>query len=76
MDFRFTNHAQYNMYTREYSIDEMRQTILKPDFEHRLSDGRIVSDKKIGENVLRIIYIRRHNTYIIVSFYYLNRKNK
>jgi hypothetical protein len=45
MDIKFTNHAQYNMYTREYSIEEMKQTILKPDFEHRLSDGRIVSNE-------------------------------
>jgi hypothetical protein len=47
MKFRFTYYAQYRLYTKTYSIEEIKQTILKPDLENRLSDGKIVSDKSI-----------------------------
>ena len=44
-----------------------------PDFENLLSDGRIVSEKKVENNVLRVIYTRDRNKYVILSFYYLNK---
>jgi 3-phosphoglycerate kinase len=72
MKFRFTYHAQYRLYIKTYSIEEIKRTILKPDFESRLSDGKIVSDKTCNGRVLRVVYIQDQNTSVIVSFYYLN----
>jgi hypothetical protein len=75
MKFRFTHHAQYRLYTRIYSIQDIKHTILKPDFENRLQDGKIVSNKVSNKacngKILRVVYVYEQNTYIILSFYYL-----
>jgi hypothetical protein len=74
MKLKFTYHAQFHLsYDRGHPTDNIKQTILYPDFENLLSDGRIVSEKKVENNVLRVIYTRDRNKYVILSFYYLNK---
>ena len=73
MNLQFTNHAQYHLYDRGYPTDNIKRTIRYPDFEERLPGGKIVSTKKVEDDVLRVIYIHDRNRYVILSFYYLNK---
>ena len=52
-------------------IDKIKQTIRYPDFENHLSDGRIVSEKEVEDDILRVIYKIAKSKYVILSFYYV-----
>jgi hypothetical protein len=72
MKINFTYHAQYRLNTQKYSTEEIKRTMRQPDFEERLFDGTIVSDKRFYHKILRVVYMQKQNMYVILSFYYLD----
>lgn len=71
MEIKFTNHAQYRYHTRTFSIEQMKQTILYPDFTRYDNNGKIVSEKRFGNSIVRVVYSRYKKLFIIISVYNL-----
>ncbi len=69
MKLKFTDHAQYRLYKRNFSTEQMKQTILFPDFT-RVSYGKIVSSKRFSNGGLGVVYVMRGNTYIIITVFF------
>lgn len=71
MHIKFTHHAQYRLYQRSFSTEDMKLVINHPDFTRLSSDGKIVSEKTLKEGRMRVVYFKRGITYVIISVYYL-----
>ena len=69
MHIQFTNHAQYRLYSRNFSINQMKETILRPDYSRLVLNGRIVSEKTFETITMEVVYKIIGNTYLIITVY-------
>jgi len=70
MHIRFTYHAQIRFYERNFSIEQMKDTIINPDYTRISQDGKIVSRKKFINGEIEVVYLQRGNKYIIITVYF------
>ncbi len=69
MNIKFTHHAQFRLYERNFTVEQMKQAILNPDIARSTSDGKIVSKRKFIDGTIEVVYVQRKNTYIIITVY-------
>lgn len=62
----FTNHAKKRMIERNIKLDEIKEGVEFPDYVVN-KDNKIESYKRIGERLLRIVYIRKGNFIKIIT---------
>mgnify|MGYP001559872342 CR=1 FL=1 len=72
MHIKFTHHAQLSLYSRNFSTEEMKTVILKPDYTYIAQDGKIVSRKSFGDHGLEVVYMKNNKFYLIITAYLLD----
>lgn len=75
MKFKFTNHAQSQVYFRGLSLVELGNIISRPDFSRREENDIIVSIKNIEDKgKIGVVYRKLSKYYLIVTVYYADKK--
>jgi len=70
MNIIYSIHARKNMIERRISKEDVEEAILNPDKITESRKGRKISQKVIGNRLLRVIYLQTEKVYIIVTSYY------
>ena len=71
MKFKFTNHAQYRMHTREISTIDIKDIIDNPDFTEIQNNGKILKVKYIpNKGKTAVVYKQIGSEFIIITIYY------
>lgn len=70
MEFDYTDHAEENIQERKLSKKVVEDAIINPEkvIEGRI--GRRISQKIVGNKLLKVIYEHEGNIYKIVTAYY------
>lgn len=76
MKLKFTDHFKYRAFTRGLSIDQIKKAIREPDYQKNVFEGRILVQKKIGNNKIEVVYCKsslssKKEEYIVITAYYL-----
>ena len=71
MKLRFTNHAQFRIFQRKISIEDIKKVIREPDFSRRSFGDTVLARKIINGGNLEIVYKKDSNAIIVITIYYI-----
>ena len=70
MELRYTEHAEENIKERELDKAVIEDVIRDPDRVEHGKFNRKIAQKMVGVKLLRVIYEKEGNVYIIITAYY------
>ena len=75
MELKFPIHFQEKIIERGIDVDQIKQTIRKPDYQTSKPENRILVRKKVGDRTLEVVYAKggSKNKFIIITAYYLGK---
>ena len=75
MKFKFTNHAQSQIFFRGLSLLDLKDVIMRPSFSIRKQNDIIVSIKNVLEKgKIGVVYRKLPKYYLIITVYYADKK--
>ncbi|EQD32521.1 hypothetical protein B2A_13518 [mine drainage metagenome] len=70
MRFEYTHHVEEKIAERRLNKTVIEEVLLNPDKTTNAKFGRKITQRTIGNKVLRIIYEEKQDAYIIITAYY------
>lgn len=76
MKLKFAYHCQFRLYERGISVEHIKKAIAEPDNRQDAFEGRVKVQKKIGEEIIKVVYHRdilkgKKEEYEIITAYYI-----
>ncbi len=70
MEFIYTKHAEKKINERELEKGLIERALGDPDEIVETLSGKLIAHKIVGKKLLRIVHVRKGNSYIIITVYY------
>ncbi len=73
MNIVFSPHFYDNNQERKIEKDKIIDTLLHPERVIPDRKNRLIAQKRFYHRLLRVVHVKTHNTYIVITAYYTTR---
>lgn len=75
-EFIFTKHVGLRIEQRALDKELIKETLQKPDRVLSGLFGRNLAQKDFGSKTLEVVYVKENDDFIIITAYFLKRREK